>query len=56
VKACVVENVVRRLMATKEGDEMRQNAMNLRIEILKSMDEDGVSRIELDSFIAHVTR
>jgi hypothetical protein len=56
VKACVVENVVRRLMATKEGDEMRQNAMNLRIEILKSMDADGVSRIELDSFIAHVTR
>jgi len=56
VMASVVENVVRRLMATKEGDEMRQNAMNLKNEILKSMDEGGVSRMELDSFIAHVTR
>ncbi|KAI5384490.1 zeatin O-glucosyltransferase [Lathyrus oleraceus] len=56
VMACVVENVVRKLMATKEGDEMRQNAMNLKNEILESMDENGVSRMELDSFIAHVTR
>jgi len=28
----------------------------LKNEILKSMDEGGVSRMELDSFIAHVTR
>ncbi|KAJ1430012.1 UDP-glucuronosyl/UDP-glucosyltransferase [Sesbania bispinosa] len=56
VTASVVENAVRRLMATKEGEEMRQRAMNLKIAILKSKDEGGVSREELDSFIAHVTR
>lgn len=56
VTANDVEGAVRRLMATKEGDEMRRSAMNLKNAILKSKDEGGVSRVELDSFIAHVTR
>ncbi|XP_061339027.1 zeatin O-glucosyltransferase-like [Gastrolobium bilobum] len=56
VTSSVVENAVRRLMATKEGDEMRQRAMNMKHAILKSKDVGGVSRVELDSFIAHVTR
>nr|XP_027191872.1 zeatin O-glucosyltransferase-like [Cicer arietinum] len=56
VKASVLENVVRRLMATKEGDEMRQNAIKLKNEILKSKDAGGVCNVELDSFIAHITR
>ncbi|XP_057428019.1 zeatin O-glucosyltransferase-like [Lotus japonicus] len=56
VGASVIENVVRRLMETKEGDEMRERAMNLRKEILLSMDEGGVSRMQMDSFIAHITR
>ncbi|XP_027349220.1 zeatin O-glucosyltransferase-like [Abrus precatorius] len=56
VTASDVENAVKRLMATKEGGEMRQKARNLKNAILKSVDEGGVSRVELDSFIAHVTR
>ncbi|KAJ1384164.1 zeatin O-glucosyltransferase-like [Sesbania bispinosa] len=56
VTASVIENVVRRLMETKEGDEMRERAMNLKKIIHKSMDEGGVSRMEMESFIAHITR
>ncbi|TKY62639.1 Zeatin O-glucosyltransferase [Spatholobus suberectus] len=56
VTASDVEIAVKKLMATKEGDEMRQRATNLKNAILRSRDEGGVSRVELDDFIAHVTR
>lgn len=56
VTASDVENVVRRLMETKEGDEMRDRAMKLKNEIGISMEEGGVGRMEMDSFIAHITR
>lgn len=56
VTASDVENAVRKLMATKEGHEMRQRAMDLKNVILKSKDEGGASRMEFDDFIAHVTR
>ncbi|KAF7804063.1 zeatin O-glucosyltransferase-like [Senna tora] len=56
VRASMVENGVRRLMATKEGDEMRRKAMKLRSVVQESLDEGGVSRLEMDSFIAHITR
>ncbi|XP_004498042.1 zeatin O-glucosyltransferase [Cicer arietinum] len=56
VTALDIENVVRRLLETKEGDEMRQKALNLKNDIHKSMDEGGVSRKEMDSFIDHITR
>ncbi|KAI9120366.1 hypothetical protein K1719_007399 [Acacia pycnantha] len=54
VTSSVVKNAVRRLMATKEGDEMRNKAMNLKNVVLKSCDE-GVSRLEMETFIAHIT-
>lgn len=56
VTALDVENGVRRLMATKEGDEMRKKALKLKNVVQDSMDEGGVSRLEIDSFIAHITR
>jgi len=56
VTASDIENVVRRLMDTKEGAEMRERAMKLKNAIGMSMDEGGVSRMEMDSFIAHITR
>ncbi|XP_057442538.1 zeatin O-glucosyltransferase-like [Lotus japonicus] len=56
VTASAIENAVRRLMETKEGDEMRERAMNLKKSIRRSMDEGGVSHMEMDSFIAHITR
>ncbi|CAL0317076.1 unnamed protein product [Lupinus luteus] len=56
VTALDVEKAVRRLMETNEGAEMRQRARNLKDDILRSKDEDGVSSIEINSFIAHITR
>ncbi|KAI9121182.1 hypothetical protein K1719_008215 [Acacia pycnantha] len=56
VTASDVNNAVRRLMATSEGDEMRNKAMKLRKVIQKSLEEGGVSSLEMNSFIAHITR
>ncbi|XP_061374785.1 zeatin O-glucosyltransferase-like [Gastrolobium bilobum] len=56
VTASVIENSIRRLMETKEGDDMRERAEDLKKAIHRSMDEDGVSRMEMDSFITHITR
>nr|KYP59846.1 Zeatin O-glucosyltransferase [Cajanus cajan] len=56
VTASVVENAVRRLMETKEGDEMRERALRLKNAIHRSMDEGGASRMEMESFIAHITK
>ncbi|MED6177751.1 Zeatin O-glucosyltransferase [Stylosanthes scabra] len=56
VTALVVENAVTTLLASKEGDEMRERALKLRDAVLESMDEGGVSPREMDSFIAHISR
>ncbi|KOM34185.1 hypothetical protein LR48_Vigan02g033500 [Vigna angularis] len=56
VSASVVENGVRRLMQTKEGDEMRERAVNLKKAFQISRDEGGDSRMEMKSFIAHITK
>jgi len=56
VSASVVENAVRRLMETKEGDEVRDRAVKLKNAIHRSMDEGGVTATEMDSFIAYITK
>ncbi|GMH29404.1 hypothetical protein Nepgr_031247 [Nepenthes gracilis] len=56
ITALMVENAVRRLMASKEGDVMRERAKNLGIALRKSASEGGTSGLEMDSFIAHITR
>jgi len=56
VSASVVENAVRRLMETKEGDEMRDRAMRFKNVIHSSMGEGGVTSTEIDFFIAHITK
>lgn len=56
VTASDIEKAVRKLMTTKEGDEMRKSAINLKNSIRRSMEEGGASRLELDNFIAHITR
>ena len=48
VSASFVENAVRRLMETKEADEMRERAVRLKNAIHRSLDEDRVSRMEMD--------
>ncbi|QCE05285.1 zeatin O-glucosyltransferase-like [Vigna unguiculata] len=56
VSASVVESGVRRLMGTREGDEMRERALRLKNAIQRSKDEGGDSRMEMESFIAHITK
>ncbi|KAL2327060.1 hypothetical protein Fmac_020487 [Flemingia macrophylla] len=56
VSSSVVENGVRRLMNTNEGDEMRERAVKLKNAIHLSMDEGGISHMEMESFIAHITK
>ncbi|CAI9779495.1 unnamed protein product [Fraxinus pennsylvanica] len=56
VKASMIENVVRRLMVSEEGIEIRKKAEEVADAVRMSTEAGGVSRKELDSFIAHITR
>ncbi|XP_073034023.1 zeatin O-xylosyltransferase-like [Primulina eburnea] len=56
VKAATIGNVIQRLMASEEGDEMRRRVQELAAAVEQATAEGGVSRLELDSFIAHITR
>ncbi|KAF5821321.1 putative trans-zeatin O-beta-D-glucosyltransferase [Helianthus annuus] len=51
-----VENAVRAVMTTKEGAEMRMRAVEMGGGVRESVKEDGVSWLQLQSFIAHITR
>ncbi|KAF7846842.1 hypothetical protein BT93_L3678 [Corymbia citriodora subsp. variegata] len=56
VKSSTIEGTVKALMASEEGEEMRKRAAELGAAVRASMDEGGVSRAELDSLIAHISR
>nr|XP_043609727.1 zeatin O-glucosyltransferase-like [Erigeron canadensis] len=51
-----VENTVTRLMDTTEGEEIRQRAVQIGSSVRKSVREGGVSWLQLQSFIDHITR
>lgn len=51
-----IENVVRKLMDSNEGKEMRNRAAKLSDTIKKSVEEGGTTRLEMDSFIAHICK
>ncbi|KAL0337937.1 UNVERIFIED_CONTAM: Zeatin O-glucosyltransferase [Sesamum calycinum] len=56
VPSSTVENAVRRLMASEEGDEMRKRAQELGAAVRNSVMEGGSSSKEMDAFITHITR
>ncbi|KAI3750307.1 hypothetical protein L2E82_20941 [Cichorium intybus] len=56
VKSVVVEDVIRRLMVSKEGSEMRKRAGELAAAVGRSVAEGGKSRKEIDSFISYINR
>ncbi|EPS66453.1 hypothetical protein M569_08324, partial [Genlisea aurea] len=56
VKASVVESCVRRLMTTSEGAELRRKAEELGGIVAQATRPGGASSLEMDSFIAHITR
>ncbi|KAL9398339.1 hypothetical protein Peur_007300 [Populus x canadensis] len=55
VTSNIVESAVKRLMASTEGDEMRKRAAEMGESVRGSVAEGGVSRMEMESFIAHIT-
>ncbi|KAM7481185.1 hypothetical protein LguiB_005768 [Lonicera macranthoides] len=56
VRACSIEKFVKRLMTSKEGKDIRKRAEELGSAVRQSKDEGGISRLEVDSFIDHITR
>ncbi|KAG6771244.1 hypothetical protein POTOM_022591 [Populus tomentosa] len=55
VTSKIVESAVKRLMASTEGDEMRRRAAEMGESVRGSVAEGGVSRMEMESFVAHIT-
>ncbi|MQL71304.1 hypothetical protein Taro_003644 [Colocasia esculenta] len=55
VPSAAVEDAIRRIMVSGEGSEMRKRARELGASIRAGVSEGG-STVELDSFIAHITR
>ncbi|KAH7842946.1 hypothetical protein Vadar_010950 [Vaccinium darrowii] len=56
VTSSTITRVVKRLMTSKEGEEIRRRAEEMGVALRQAVEEGGVSRLELDSFIAHITR
>lgn len=56
VRASTIGTTVKRLMASEEGDGIRKRAEELAATLQKATQPGGASRLELDSFIAHITR
>lgn len=56
VSSSRISEVVKILMKSEEGNEVRKRTEELGYEVRKSVEEGGVTRKEWDSFIAHITR
>ncbi|KAM0046807.1 putative trans-zeatin O-beta-D-glucosyltransferase [Helianthus debilis subsp. tardiflorus] len=56
VAAEVVEKTVKRLIGSKEGEEIRKRAVEIGHRIRKSVRDGGVTQMELESFVAHISR
>ncbi|KAL7615725.1 hypothetical protein Lser_V15G04153 [Lactuca serriola] len=56
VTAEVVEDAVKTLLGSKEGEEMRRRVEKLAGEVKKSVEKGGASRKEMDSFISYILR
>ncbi|KAH7844565.1 hypothetical protein Vadar_029465 [Vaccinium darrowii] len=56
VSSSTIAKVVEKLIASKEGEEIKNRAEELGTSTRQELEEGGVSRMELESFIAHITR
>ncbi|KAL4575232.1 hypothetical protein LXL04_022074 [Taraxacum kok-saghyz] len=56
VSSMVVEEVVRRLMASDEGEEIRKRTAEVGDRVRRSVVNGGVTQMELDAFVARITR
>ncbi|XP_074292685.1 zeatin O-glucosyltransferase-like [Silene latifolia] len=56
VSSATIESVIKTLMTTKEGEEIRKRASELGGDVRKSVAKGGATSSEMDAFIAHITR
>ncbi|XP_047323515.1 zeatin O-glucosyltransferase-like [Impatiens glandulifera] len=56
VSSCTIKRAVEVLMDSEEGEEIRKRAEELGGVLRDAAEEGGVSKMEMDSFIAHITR
>lgn len=42
-------------MTSREGDEIRKRAVEMGAAVRQSVADGGITRMELDSFIAHIS-
>ncbi|KAL6522152.1 hypothetical protein OROMI_032029 [Orobanche minor] len=56
VRASSIESCVKRLMGSEEGNEIRNRVEEMAIVVRRATQEGGASRVEMDSFIAHISR
>ncbi|KAI8559046.1 hypothetical protein RHMOL_Rhmol04G0144500 [Rhododendron molle] len=56
VTSSTICGVVKMMMASREGEEIRRKVEEIGVATRQGVEDGGVSRLELDSFIAHITR
>ncbi|XP_058212220.1 zeatin O-xylosyltransferase-like [Rhododendron vialii] len=56
VNSSAIARAVKSLMASKEGEETRKRVEEMGSATQQAVEEGGISRLELYSFIAHITR
>lgn len=56
VSSAVIAKAVKKIVASKEGDEIRKRAVEMGAAVRQSVADGGVTRMELDSFIAQISR
>ncbi|KAK4719813.1 hypothetical protein R3W88_018151 [Solanum pinnatisectum] len=56
IDSTTIKNCVKKLMASTEGDEMRMRAIEFGKKVRESVKNGGDHQMEMDSFIAHITR
>nr|GMC73785.1 zeatin O-glucosyltransferase-like [Ipomoea batatas]GME20866.1 zeatin O-glucosyltransferase-like [Ipomoea batatas]GME21275.1 zeatin O-glucosyltransferase-like [Ipomoea batatas] len=56
IRSSTIRNAIRRLMASPEGEDLRNKAAQMGKAVKESVMEGGISRLEMDSFIAQITR
>ncbi|KAL8109942.1 zeatin O-glucosyltransferase-like [Apium graveolens] len=56
VESLAIENAVKKLMTSGEGEEIRKRMLELSKAVKRSVAEGGDSRLDIDDFIAHIRR
>ncbi|KAG8371987.1 hypothetical protein BUALT_Bualt12G0019900 [Buddleja alternifolia] len=56
VSSSTISMALKRLMRSEEGEEIRRRAEELGGAVKRALAEGGVSRLEMDSFVTHISR